>query len=81
MKTKTNLNKKILALVFAGMLCIFQAQSQTNVTTTTGGTNNTVPKFTGTSSIENSQITDDGTNVGMIDCRCGSCFPDKLLAV
>jgi len=59
--------KKLFAIIIAGMLGTFQAQSQTNVTTTTGGTSNTVSKFTSTYNIENSQITDDGTNVGIND--------------
>ncbi len=41
------------------------AYGQNNVTTTTGGTANQLPKFTSGTNVENSQITDDGVNVGI----------------
>src|SRR5437660_7579401 len=61
-------------------LCIIAAtrsQGQTTpVTTTNGGTPNAVPKFTGTSSIENSAIVESGGNVGV-----GTSNPASKLTV
>lgn len=61
MKTK---HKFTLAILVASVVIFGGANAQTTVTTT-GGTSGTLPKFSGTATIVNSQIQDNGTNVGV----------------
>lgn len=69
------INKLISAATFVGILISATAVAQT-VTAPVAGTNNFVAKFTGATTIANSQIYDNGTNVGL-----GTTSPASLFSV
>ncbi len=55
----------LAGLVFGVLAAGTNAQTTQTITTSNGGTVNTVPKFTGTSTIENSAIVESDGNVGI----------------
>ena len=62
------MKKSILSIIAFGLLfcgSMQTATAQSNVKTTTGGTSNQVAKFVNDTIIENSQITDNGTHIGI----------------
>ena len=52
-------------LAWLGMAMIAASAAAQTTVTTTGGTTNTVPVFTGSSTVGNSPISVSGSNVGM----------------
>ncbi len=66
---------RVLASLFFAVLAAVSASAQSNVTTT-GGTANAVPKFSGTTTVVNSAITENGGNVGI-----GTTTPGRPLTV
>jgi organic hydroperoxide reductase OsmC/OhrA len=60
----------------AGLTMMAVAAAAQTTVTTSGGTTNTVPVFTGTSTVGNSPITVSGGNVGI-----GTTSPAQLLSV
>lgn len=67
--------KKLAGLAFSIIALAAGAAAQTTVTTS-GGTTNTVPVFTGTSTVGNSPIAVSGSNVGI-----GTTSPGQTLTV
>jgi len=55
----------IAVLIFGTLASGANAQTTQTITTNNGGTINAIPKFTGTSTIENSAIVESGGNVGI----------------
>lgn len=69
------MHRKIAGIAF-GVFAVAMSAAQTNVTTTNGGTANTVPVFTTSSNVENSPISVSGSNVGI-----GTVYPSFSLEV
>jgi hypothetical protein len=59
------MNRKLIWLGICFVALAASAAAQTNVTTTNGGTANTVPVFTSGTNVENSPISVSGSNVGI----------------